>query len=94
MILIGGQRPRIARASFNPSIDPGIWISVKTTVTSRTRFQNFDGLVGIRRFDNVESGSCDHVGRVHSQQKLVLDDQHHGSVGCCKTHTSHSLNGH
>ena len=35
MILIGGQRPRTARASFNPSIEPGIWISVKTTVMSR-----------------------------------------------------------
>jgi hypothetical protein len=24
-ILIGSQRPRIARASFNPSTEPGIW---------------------------------------------------------------------
>jgi hypothetical protein len=34
MILIGGQRPRIAAASFKPSMEPGICTSVKTTVMS------------------------------------------------------------
>ena len=29
MILIGGQRPLTARASFSPPMAPGIWISVK-----------------------------------------------------------------
>src|SRR6185437_7447245 len=31
MILIGGHRFRTKWASFRPSIEPGIWISVKTT---------------------------------------------------------------
>ena len=33
-ILIGGQRSQISRASFNPSMEPGIWISVKTAAIS------------------------------------------------------------
>jgi hypothetical protein len=36
-ILIGGQRSRTNRASFSPSIEPGIWISVKTTWIGEAR---------------------------------------------------------
>ena len=39
MILTGGQRSRTNRASFSPSIDPGIWISVKTTRISGCAFR-------------------------------------------------------
>jgi hypothetical protein len=33
----------------------------------------------------------DHIGRVHSQQQLVLDDQHNGSSGLNETHPACSL---
>ena len=35
MSSIGGQRSRIARANFSPSIEPGMSMSVKTMQTSR-----------------------------------------------------------
>ena len=56
----------------------------------RVHAQDFDGLIGIGRFDNFEPGLRDHIHRVHSKQKLVLHDQHHGSFGLNKTHPFHS----
>jgi hypothetical protein len=35
MIIIGGQRRLIIDANFSPSMEPGICISVNTTVTSK-----------------------------------------------------------
>ena len=92
IISIGDQRPLTARASFSPSIEPGIWISVKTTVMSRRASRNSDGFVGVGCFEHLEPGGGNHINRLHSQQKFVLDDQHHGSFGLNKTHATHSLN--
>jgi hypothetical protein len=38
-VSLPGQRSRTKRASFNPFIDPGIWISVKTTWISGRAFR-------------------------------------------------------
>jgi len=78
--LIGGQRPLTARASFSPSIEPGIWISVKNQRDVAASLQNFDRFIGITGFKDLKPGGGDHIDRVHSQQKLILDDQHHGSL--------------
>jgi len=42
-------------------------------------FQNVDGFIGTARLDHLESCGGNHIDRVHSQQKFVLDDQHHGA---------------
>jgi hypothetical protein len=44
-------------------------------------FQNIDRFIGIASFENLEPGGRDNIDRVDTQQKLVLDDQHHGSFG-------------
>jgi hypothetical protein len=51
--------------------------------------------ISIAGFDHIETRSRDHIDRIHSQQKQVFDDQHHGSCGSGgKTHArSLSANG-
>ena len=58
--LIGGHLSLTNRASLRPSIDPGIWMSVKTIWISCARFEDGDRLVGIAGFDDVEACLSDH----------------------------------
>ena len=74
---MGGQRSLTAWASLRPSIDPGISISVKTTVMSRRASSRRIRLVGVRGLQNFEPGFLDHVDRGHADQNFDFDDEHH-----------------
>ena len=62
-ILIGGHRSRTNRASSSPSIEPGIWISMKTTwIAGRARRIAMATSPGVRRafsFDRYRGISAD-----------------------------------
>ena len=81
MILIGGHRPRTARASLIPSIDPGMLMSVNTILIS-SRLSKI--LTASSAFD-AQSGSNPapriHVDRKHKDKGLVLDREHHRAMG-------------
>jgi hypothetical protein len=70
--LIGGQRSRTNRASFNPSIEPGIWISVIDKVDVGLGRQDCDGFVGIRRLYDCETRILQDLDGIPAQQKFVL----------------------
>jgi hypothetical protein len=75
--LIGGQRLLTARASFSPSIEPGIWTSVKTTAMSRRPSRISIASSAFTRLEYFEACGGNHFDGLHSRQKLILDDQHH-----------------
>jgi hypothetical protein len=74
MIRIGGQRPLIAAANFSPSMDPGIWISVNTTVMSKTGLEDRNRLVRVGSFNHQEAGLLNHFGRL-LKLFLKIEDQ-------------------
>ncbi|PAV92305.1 hypothetical protein WR25_07883 [Diploscapter pachys] len=40
------------------------------------RLKDFDRLIDILRLDRLEPGALDHVDRLHSQDRLILDNKH------------------
>jgi hypothetical protein len=40
-----------------------------------------DSFVGVLRFVDIETGSTNHIDRVHANQELVLDDQNDVPLG-------------
>ena len=75
MILIGGQRCLTAPASFTPSIEPGMLMSVMTMRMSSSLFQDGDGLIGIRGRHDLESGLLENFAQMFGDQELVFDGE-------------------
>ena len=74
MSSIGGQRSRIARANFNPSIEPGMSMSVKTMRMSFRDFQDSDGFISVGCFDRCVSCCLHQIHRMKATKNLVLND--------------------
>jgi hypothetical protein len=66
----------MAAASLRPSMEPGIWISVKKTVMSK-RLSSMRTSSAFS-FDYIEAGGSNHIDRVHAGQELVFHDQDDG----------------
>ncbi|WP_195909639.1 hypothetical protein [Rhizobium tubonense] len=67
MILIGGQRSRTATASFNPSIQPGMSISVGN--------EGCDGGIGMFSLENFKARIFQFVNNRHSYERFVFDNE-------------------
>ena len=80
---IGGQRPRIACASFHPSIEPDMLMSVKTARMSASALQNLDRLVGIAGFHDHKPGIFHHLDGTHPDKCFVFDDQNYRFIHIC-----------
>jgi hypothetical protein len=44
-------------------------------------FEYRDRFICVRRFHDLKSGFFDHLRGIHSNEELILDNEHHGSLG-------------
>lgn len=80
--LIGGHLSRTNRANLRPSIDPGIWMSVKTILNIGSGFEDGDRLVGVAGFDHLEARVSDHLRAAAPEQRLVFHDENDRPPDC------------
>ncbi|MET4358685.1 hypothetical protein ABIC08_008662 [Bradyrhizobium sp. RT9b] len=79
--LIGGHLSRTNRASLRPSIDPGIWMSVKT-IWIGSGFEDDNRLIGVAGFDHLEASVSDHLRPAGPEQRLVFHDENDRPPDC------------
>jgi hypothetical protein len=73
---IGGQRSLTNFASLSPSIEPGIWISVKDNMDVGIRLEDFEGIVSVVGFNNLKARVLDDRDSALPDQVVVFNDQH------------------
>jgi len=58
-----------------------------------TFFQKGNGFIGIGRFDRLEAHVANHVGGVHTNQLVILDNQYHSLFSRISGHYCSGANG-
>ena len=74
-ILIGGHRSLTAAANFNPSMEPGMWTSVKMTVMSKRLSRMRIASSAFSASTTSKPSGSNHIDCVHADQELILHDQ-------------------
>jgi hypothetical protein len=65
--LIGGHLRLMKADSFMPSMDPGIWISVKNDMDVWVALEDRDSFIRVTRFHDSKARFRDHFGGSHPQ---------------------------
>ncbi|MET4092320.1 hypothetical protein ABID60_008074 [Bradyrhizobium sp. S3.5.5] len=75
-VAMGGHLSRTNRAGLRPSIDPGIWMSVKTIGISARASRMATS------FDHLEARASDHLRPAGPEQRFVFDDENDRPPDC------------